>query len=51
MFQIEAVSPELRFLKLAYDAKLCLHYHFQPTVRGIDENIRIKVYTFTLREG
>ena len=33
---IGVVSPDLLFLKLAYDAKFCLHYHFRPNVCGID---------------
>ena len=38
-------------MKLAYDAKFCLHYHFRPNACGIDENIQIEITIFPQREG
>ena len=38
-------------MKLAYDAKFCLHYHFRPNVCGIDENIQIETTIYLQREG
>ena len=36
IFQIGVADQSYDFLKLAYDAKFCLHYHFRPNVCGID---------------
>ena len=39
-------SRFMSFLKLAYDAKFCLHYHFRPNVCDIDESIQIKIMIY-----
>ena len=38
-------------LKLAFDAKFCLLYHFRPNVCDIDENIQIEIIIYPQREG
>ena len=50
-FKSELWVQSYDFLKLAYDAKFCLHYHFRPNVCGIDENIQIEITIYPQREG